>query len=99
MAFVRNEPHGRAESAASELKDTKMMIRAILTSAAIFGVCSTALAQSGSPEQQDACRTDVRRFCHKLKEADGDSAFVECLKANRAKLSKPCRTMLESNGQ
>jgi hypothetical protein len=76
-----------------------MMIRAILISAAIFGVCSTALAQSGSPDQQEACRPDVRKFCHKLKEADGDSAFVECLKANRAKLSKPCRTMLESNGQ
>jgi Cysteine rich repeat len=93
------KPNRRAQSAASKLKDIRMMIRAILISAAIFGVCSTALAQSGSPEQQDACRPDVRKFCHKLKEADGDSAFVECLKANRAKLSKPCRTMLESNGQ
>jgi hypothetical protein len=93
------KPNRRAQSAASKLKDMRMMIRAILISAAIFGVCSTALAQSGSPEQQDACRPDVRKFCHKLKEADGDSAFVECLKANRAKLSKPCRTMLESNGQ
>jgi hypothetical protein len=93
------KPNRRAQSAASKLKDMRMMIRAILISAAMFGVCSTALAQSGSPEQQDACRPDVRKFCHKLKEADGDSAFVECLKANRAKLSKPCRTMLESNGQ
>jgi cysteine rich repeat protein len=99
MASVRNEPQGRAVSAASELKDTKMMIRAILTSVVIFGVCSTGLAQSGSPEQQEACRPDVRKFCHKIKEADGDSAFVECLKANRVRLSKPCRTMLESNGQ
>jgi hypothetical protein len=99
MASVRNEPQGRAVSAASELKDTKMMIRAILTSVVIFGVCSTGLAQSGSPEQQEACRPDVRKFCHKIKEADGDSAFVECLKANRARLSKPCRTMLEGNGQ
>jgi hypothetical protein len=99
MAFVGTRPNGRPESAASELKDMIMMIRAILISAAILGICSMALAQSGSPEQQDACRPDVRKFCHKLKEADGDSAFVECLKANRAKLSKPCRAMLESNGQ
>jgi hypothetical protein len=76
-----------------------MMIRAILISAAILGVSSMALAQSGSPEQQAACRPDVRKFCHKIKEADGDAAFVECLKANRAKLSKACRNVLESNGQ
>jgi hypothetical protein len=76
-----------------------MMIRAVLISAAILGVSSMALAQSGSPEQQAACRPDVRKFCHKIKEADGDSAFVECLKANRAKLSKACRNVLESNGQ
>jgi hypothetical protein len=76
-----------------------MVIRAILISAAILGVSAMAFAQSGSPEQQAACRPDVRKFCHKIKEADGDSAFVECLKANRAKLSKACRTVLESNGQ
>jgi hypothetical protein len=76
-----------------------MLIRTILISAATLCVCSMAFAESGSPEQQDACRPDVRRFCHKIKEADGDSAFVDCLKANRAKLSKACRTMLESNGQ
>jgi hypothetical protein len=76
-----------------------MTIRTVLVSAAMLGACSIAFAQSGSPEQQDACRPDVRKFCHKLKEADGDAAFVECLKTNRAKLSKACRTMLESNGQ
>jgi hypothetical protein len=76
-----------------------MMIRAFLVSAAILGGCSSALAQSGTPDEQEACRPDVRKFCHTVKMADGNSAFLECLKANSEKLSKPCRTALESNGQ
>jgi hypothetical protein len=99
MAFAGNEPAVRAEFAASQRRNLKMMIRAILLSAAIFGLCSTALAQTGSPDEQEACRPDVRKFCHKIKVADGNAAFLECLKANRDKLSKPCRTALESNGQ
>jgi Cysteine rich repeat len=90
---------GRPRSAATVLKDMKMMIRALLISAAILGVGSTALAQSGSSEEQEACRPDVRKFCHTVKMADGNAAFLDCLKANRDKLSKPCRTALESNGQ
>jgi hypothetical protein len=99
MAFADNEPAVRAEFAASQRRNLKMMIRAILLSAAIFGLCSTALAQTGSPDEQEACRPDVRKFCHKIKMADGNAAFLECLKANRDKLSKPCRAALESNGQ
>jgi hypothetical protein len=76
-----------------------MMIRAILISAAIFGACSTAFAQSGTADEQEACRPDVRKFCHTIKMADGNAAFLECLKANRDKLSKPCRAALETNGQ
>jgi hypothetical protein len=54
------------------------------------------------PEQQDACRPDVRRFCHTLKDAEGDATFVECLKASRAKLSNRaapcCKAMANSHG-
>ena len=76
-----------------------MIIRAFLISAAIFAASQAALAQTGSPDEQEACRPDVRKFCHKLKMADGNAAFLECLKANRDRLSKPCRAALESNGQ
>jgi Cysteine rich repeat len=75
------------------------MIRATLILAALLTPCSIALAQSGSAEQQAACRPDVRKFCHNLKVTDGNAAFAECLKANRAKLSKECRVALETNGQ
>jgi hypothetical protein len=59
---------------------------------------STA-ASSGTPEQQAACRPDVRKFCRKVAPGSGDMAYLACLKTNRAKLSKACRTMLESHGQ
>jgi hypothetical protein len=75
-----------------------MMVRGILASSLIFAISSMAFAESGSLEQRDACRPDVRRFCHKLEESDGDAAFVECLNAHLAMLSKPCRAVLESKG-
>jgi uncharacterized low-complexity protein len=76
-----------------------MTIRTILISAILTGVSAVALAQSGSPEEQTACRADVRRFCHKLKESEGSSAFVQCLQGHRDKLSARCRAVLEGHGQ
>jgi hypothetical protein len=76
-----------------------MMIRALTIYVAVSGACSMALAASESLEEQAACRPDVRRFCHQVKMSAGDAAFVECLKANRDKLSKECRAVLESKGQ
>ncbi|MGD0722291.1 MAG: hypothetical protein ABR970_14730 [Roseiarcus sp.] len=75
-----------------------MTIRGILMSAMILGLSSAAFAQSGTPEQRAACASDVRRFCHKLTEQDGSSAYLQCLQAHRERLSKPCHYVLESNG-
>jgi hypothetical protein len=76
-----------------------MTIRMILISTMILGLSSAALADSGTPEQRAACRPDVRKFCHKLKEADGDDAYLQCLELNRDSLSKPCSDMLKSYGK
>lgn len=76
-----------------------MAVRGIFMLGVMFAMSSTAFAESAAPGQRDACRPDVRRFCHKLKEADGDTAFVECLRGNFDKLSKQCRTVLESNNR
>ncbi len=73
-------------------------IRTILLSAAMIGLSTIAIAQSGTPDEQAACRPDVRRFCYKVKEADGTNAFLQCLQEHRAKLSPPCRAVLESHG-
>jgi hypothetical protein len=58
-------------------------------------VSSTAFAQQGTAEEQAACRPDVRRFCHAIKEGGN---FLGCLQQHRDKLRRPCRAMLESHG-
>ena len=75
-----------------------MTIRTILISGLLTSLTTIAFAQSGTPEEQAACRPDVRRFCYKLKEDAGSTAFLECLQAHRARLSKPCLHVLESHG-
>ncbi|WP_294540695.1 cysteine rich repeat-containing protein [uncultured Rhodoblastus sp.] len=64
----------------------------------LLAAAAPALAGSGTAEQQDACRPDVRRFCHKIRADAGDGEFLACLQANRARLSVNCRAVLESHG-
>jgi len=71
-----------------------MVFRKVLMILAFAGVSSIASAESGTPEQQAACRPDVRRFCHKIPEGAGDQAFEDCLQANRDKLSPKCKRVL-----
>lgn len=75
-----------------------MTFRAVLIPAFFLAVSAPAFAQSGTPEQRDACAPDVRRFCHMLREQDGTNAFLQCLQAHRERLRPPCRYVLESNG-
>lgn len=70
------------------------MIRKLLLVTILSAASSTAFAQ-GSSEEQAACRPDVRRFCHAIKEGGN---FLGCLQQNRAKLRRPCRAMLEGHG-
>ena len=74
------------------------MARAILILMMAIGSSAIALAQSGSPEEQTACRPDVRRFCHKVSQEAGSNAFLQCLQEHREKLSPRCRAVLDSHG-
>ena len=71
----------------------------LLLSAAFLAVSSAAFAQSGTPEEQAACRPDVRRFCHAIKVQEGDNAFLACLELHRDSLSKACRDVLKDHGR
>jgi hypothetical protein len=71
-----------------------MMIRKFLLVAVVSAVSSAVLAQ-GTSQQKAACRPDVRKFCHAVKEG-GD--FYGCLLQNRAKLRPACRAVLEGRG-
>ena len=75
------------------------MISRLLISAIFFTISSLALAESGTPKEQDACRPDVRRFCHMIKEQEGDEAFLGCLKLHRDDLSQACRSVLQDHGK
>lgn len=63
-----------------------------------LALTAVAPVNAGTPEQQSACRSDVRRFCHNVPAQGGDDAYLACLQSHRAKLSASCRHMLESNG-
>jgi len=76
-----------------------MMISRLLLAAVFFTISSLALADSGTPKEQDACRPDVRRFCHMIKEQDGDEAFLACLELHRDDLSEACRNVLKDHGK
>lgn len=75
-----------------------MMIRILVLLAVMVAASSTAIA-SGTPQEQAACRPDVRRFCHALKSDAGDGSFLACLQEHRKQLHRACREVLESHGQ
>ncbi len=61
-------------------------------------VSTSALAHSGTEQDEKACAPDVKRFCRKLVD-QGDFTILACLKENRPKLSTACRQVLVSHGQ
>lgn len=72
--------------------------RGALLAAAFIVFAATASAQSGTPEEQAACRPDVRKFCHTITPDQGNDAFLQCLQAHRDKLSQRCRAVLDGHG-
>ena len=65
----------------------------------VFLLASSALAsaQSGpSPQEQMACRSDAGKFC--AENIGKPPQMNACLRANKAKLSEPCRKVVESHG-
>jgi Cysteine rich repeat len=71
------------------MKEKVRMISRLLLAAVLVGASTLALAQSsGTPDEQDKCRRDVRRFCHSVESDAGDSAFLQCLELHRDDLSE-----------
>jgi len=61
-------------------------------------VSISALAHSGTDQDEKACAPDVQRLCRKLMD-QGDFTILACLKEHRSKLSAACRYVLVSHGQ
>jgi hypothetical protein len=75
-----------------------MMIRIFVLTAVLTAASTAAIAQQGTPQEEAACRPDVRRFCHN-KIGAGNGTILACLQEYRAKLHRACREVLESHGQ
>jgi hypothetical protein len=71
------------------------MIHKLFLVALLCVAVSPALAARGSSDEEAACRPDVRRFCHTIKEGRN---FLGCLHEHRAKLRPACRNVLKSHG-
>lgn len=69
-----------------------------ILAAAFIVLATSAIAQSGTPEEQSACRPDVRRYCYKIPEGSGSDAYLQCLQAHRERLTARCRAVLQSHG-
>jgi hypothetical protein len=76
-----------------------MVFRKALLALAFACVPSLAVADTGTPEQQAACRPDVRKFCSKLAPGSPDRAYEDCLQMNRDKLSARCQRALAGQRQ
>src|SRR5262245_46611527 len=52
---------------------------------------------TGTPEERAACQPDVQKFCEYA--LPDTMRVLHCLQANRTKISRACRTVLERHGQ
>ena len=75
-----------------------MKVQAALTLALLAAASAPTVAQDRA-SQEAACRSDTRRFCRSVDPDTGTGGILTCLKQNRARLSKGCRSLLESHGQ
>jgi Cysteine rich repeat len=78
---------------------TQNSIRRSIYLALVFAIAgiSQAGAQSGpSPQEQMACRSDAGKFC--AEHVGKPPQMNACLRENKAKLSEPCRKVVESHG-
>jgi hypothetical protein len=82
-------------------KENIAMLRKVLLTLVFTSVSSIALAMSGTPQEQDACRPDVRKFCAKSPPAgtDTDTFYLTCLENHRDQLSIKCLNVLMDHGR
>ncbi len=72
------------------------MCRLGLVFALLLSGCSLAIAQRGTPQEQQACTRDAQRLCR--QQLGDDNAVQQCLQQNRAKLGSQCRRVFQSHG-
>src|SRR3981081_3822514 len=62
----------------------------------VLGYCN-AQAQSGTPQERNACSRDASRLCRRQL-GDGDTAVQQCLQQHREQLGHACRKVFQDHG-
>jgi hypothetical protein len=65
--------------------------------AAVLGFGQGGASAQGSAQEEAACRPDVMRLCRTA--APDTMRVLACLQANRSRLSRGCRAVLQAHGQ
>lgn len=69
------------------------LIRAMLAAAALLSGGVAVFAQTGTGQEQAACRADVRRVCGKIRRGDNQK-YRDCLQSHFFELSQKCQQVL-----
>jgi hypothetical protein len=98
---IDTTPESRYRSAAKKTRrmglrlSKTLLILSVTLSGLAFG--PTASRAQGTAQEEGACRPDVMRLCRAV--APDTGRVLACLQANRARLSRACRTVLQIHGQ
>ena len=71
-----------------------MMLRAILTAAALLCTAHAAFAQELTSAQRDACMGDYQKYCKSV--VPGGGRIIACLAKQSDKLAPACKKVLEA---
>jgi hypothetical protein len=69
-----------------------MWLKSLVVAASLLGA-GGAWAQSGTPQEQAACRSDVRKFCAQVTGSDNQK-YQDCLQSHVKELSQKCQQVL-----
>jgi hypothetical protein len=75
------------------------MLKPIKLTLALALLCASqhsSLAQSGTPQERQACSRDASRFCR--QQLGDDGAVQQCLQNYRTKLSASCQKVFKDHG-
>jgi len=70
-----------------------MRVLGLLALLAALSPAAALADNSGSKEEQAACRADVRRVCGRIGKGD-DQKYRDCLQAHFSELSQNCQQVL-----
>ena len=70
-----------------------MRVLGVLALLAALSPAAALADNSGSKEEQAACRSDVRRVCGRIGKGD-DQKYRDCLQAHFSELSQNCQQVL-----